>query len=244
MERSLLHWYCRRTIETLRYEGPHFLLWRIVQFCLSPIGTLGLVNFFQKDLTRPLRNIRPNVKLTVTQATESDIEPLATLVKRRRAHSKNPEQYSKLDIREKILQRFQRGCKCFVGKVRGEMVHYNWISFQWEESVPGARCFIHLRDDEALCNDAFTPEAWRGKSIHTAVNNEMLRFLQKTGYRRAYTAADAQNRSSQKALYRVGWTYSGTMLYFTPRRVDRAWICRINGTLDPFVEEQIPVHEP
>ncbi len=244
MERSLLRWYYKRTIETLRYEGPHFLLWRIVRKCLSPLGTLGLENFFQKDLNKPLRNIRANVELTVTQATESDIEQLATLVKERHGTWKNSERYSDLDIREMILQRFQRGCKCFVGKVGEDMVHYNWISFHWEESVPAARCFIHLRDDEALCNDGFTPEAWRGKSIHTAVNNEMLRFLQKTGYRRGYTTSATQNKSSQKALYRVGWTYSGTMLYFTPRRADKAWIYCIKGTLDPFVYKQIPVHEP
>ncbi|NIN00811.1 MAG: hypothetical protein GTO24_22840 [candidate division Zixibacteria bacterium] len=243
MQTSLLRWYCERTSETLRYEGPHYLFLRVLPLCLSPLGSLGLLNFFQKDLTEPLREVRAIVELTVGQATESDIDQLTRLVKKRYAHSKNLEWYSKLGIRNTILQRFKRGCKCFVGKVGKEIVHYNWIFFHWEETDPGMGCFIHLRDDEALCNDGFTAEGWRGKSVHTAVNNQMLRFLQQTGYRRAYTVAGTQNKSSQKALYRVGWAHSGTMLYFIPRGTKKTWIWRIKGSLGPFAEKQIPAYE-
>jgi hypothetical protein len=227
-------------IETLLYEGPQYVFLRMMPFLVSPLGSLGILNFFQKDLTEPLRGIRTNMNLVVSQATESDIEELTTLVKKRYAHSTNLEWYSKLGIRDTILQRFGRGCKCFIGKIGKEIVHYNWVFFHWEETEPGTGRFIHLKNDEALCNDGFTPEEWRGKSIHAAVNNQMLRFLKQTGYRKAYTVVGLQSRSSQKAIHRIGWIYSGTMLYFIPRRSERAWIWRMKGSVDPFVTEYIP----
>jgi hypothetical protein len=207
--------------------------------CFSPFGSLGLLNFFQKDLTKPLREIRAKVELTVGQATESEIDQLTNLVEMRYANSRSLEWYSKLGIRETIQQRFQRGCKCFVGKIGNEIVHYNWIFFHSEETEPGLGRFLLMKDDEALCNDGFTSEAWRGRSIHTKVNNEMLRFLQQTGYRRVYTIAGTQTKSSQKGLYRVGWEYSGTMLFFIPRGAQEGRIFRLRGSLDPFMEKPI-----
>jgi hypothetical protein len=235
METALWHHYYRRTVETLRYEGPHYVFLRALPVCFSPLGTLGLLNFFQKDLTEPVREIQAKVEITVSQATESDIDQITMLVKRRYAHSGTLEWYSKLGIRDTILERFQRGCKCFVAKIGEEIVHYNWIFFQREEVDPGTGLFIYLKDDEALCNDGSTSEAWRGKSIHTAVNNHMLRFLQRTGYRKAYTIVASQHKSSQKGLYRVGWTYSDSLLYFIFHRTKKCLKWRIRGSLFPFI---------
>ncbi len=240
MKRSLVEWYYRRATETLRYEGIHILLWRAVITFLSPLGSVGLVTFYQRDLTQPLKEILAKVEITICQAPESDVDHLVTLVARRYGPLKNLQWYSKLGIRDTILQRFRRGQRCFVAKIGTQIVHYNWIFFHWEESVAGTGRHIHLTHNEALCNDGFTIEAWRGKSIHTAVNNQMLRFLQQTGYRRAYTVVATDNKSSQKALHRVGWEPSGIMLYFIPHGAEKARIWRIKGTLDPFVRERIP----
>lgn len=239
MERSHLQWYYKRTMDTLRYEGIHILLWRTFKICLSPLGALGMVTLCRKDLTLPLREMRAKVEVTFGQATESDIEELTTLVVRRYG----PKAYKKRDMfRDKLLERFAHGNKCFVAKIGTEIVHYNWIFFQgWEHIVPGQ--FTHLKDDEAICEDGSTVEAWRGKSIHTAVNTQMLLFLKQSGYRRAYTTVNTDYKSSKKALYRVGWEISGTMLSFIPRGAKKGWIWRISGTLVPFVEKQIPEHQ-
>jgi len=240
MERSLLQWYYKRTMDTLRYEGIHILLWRTFKICLSPLGELGMVTLCRKDLTRPLREIRAKVEVTFGQATESDIEELTTLVVRRYG----PKAYKKRDMfRDELLERFANGNKCFVAKIGTEIVHYNWIFFQSGEYMLLPRRFTVLKDDEALCMDGVTVEAWRGKSIHTAVNTQMLLFLKKSGYRRAYTIVKTDYKSSKKTLYRVGWEISGTMLYFMPRGAEEAWIWRIRGTLVPFVEKQIPEHQ-
>jgi RimJ/RimL family protein N-acetyltransferase len=235
MGTALRHHYYRRTVETLRYEGPHYVFLRALPFCFSPLGSLGLLDFFQKDLTEPLREIRAKVDITVNQAAESDIDQISKLVERRYSNSGTLEWYSKLGVRDTILERFQRGSKCFIAKIGEEIVHYNWIFFHREEVDPGTGLFIYLKDDEALCNDGSTSEAWRGKSIHTAVNNQMLCFLQQKGYRKAYTIVASQHKASKKGLYRVGWAYSGTLFYFVFRRTKKCLKWWIRGTLDPFV---------
>ncbi|NIM98114.1 MAG: hypothetical protein GTO24_08565 [candidate division Zixibacteria bacterium] len=242
METSHLHWYYRQAIETLRYEGLQSVVWRMVVMCLSPFGFLRLVTFYQKDLTQPLKEIQAKVEITVGQANESDVDQLATLVARRYGPSKDlgPHKYKKLGIQGTILNRFRRGHRCFVGKIGSDIIHYNWIFFGWEELLGGVGRFIRLRNDEAFCDDAYTEEAWRGRAIHTVVQNQMLLFLQKAGYRRAYTIVGIDKKSALKTHHRLGWEPSGTMLCFTPRGAKKAWIWRIKGTLDPFVGESIP----
>lgn len=237
---SLLRWYFQRVVETLRYDGFPALLWRAIKVCLFRLGNPGMVNLCQKDLTQPMEEVKAKVELTVCQASQSDIDQLATLVSIRYGPTKNLEWYSKLGIRDTILQRFRWGHKCFVGKIGPEIVHYNWIFFRWGESIPGEGCFIHLKDDEALMDDSFTVERWRGRGIHTAVHNGMLLFLQQKGYRRAYTIVGINNKSSKKTHNRIGWEFSGTMLYFIPRGNKKVRIWRIKGILEPFIYERTP----
>ena len=242
MQRLLLHWYYDRTIETLRYQGFLSLFWRILKVCLSPLGFLDLRNFYQKDLTRPLRNVQAKVELTLNEATESDIEQLTALVSRRYGPVKDLEWYSQLGIRNTILKRFRQGPRCFVGRIGKQIVHYNWIFFHSQESVLGTGRFIHLRDDEALMDDAYTPEEWRGKAIHTAVHNQMLCFLQQAGYRKVYTVASAANKSSQKTHHRLGWEFCGTMLLFITHEAKQTWVWPIRGTIDRFMEDEVSIH--
>jgi len=71
----------------------------------------------------------------------------------------------------------------------------------------------------------------------------VLLFLQQSGYRRVYTLVDTDNKSSQKTHHHLGWEFSGTILYFIPRGAKKAWIWQLNGTLEPFAEDQMPVRE-
>ena len=240
MGRSSLQWYYKRSMETLRYEGFQVLLWRLLKMCLSPIGDLGIETLCHKDLTQPLGEIRAKVGVTFSQATESDIEVLTTLAVRRFG----PKASKKRDaLHEMLLQRFRDGNKCFVGKIGTEIVNYNWIFFNPVIAQYKTGYCIHLKNDEAHCDDAYTSEPWRGKGIHTAGQNQMLLFLQQAGYRRASTFVPTDGKSSKKTHHRLGWEFTGTMLYFIPRGAKKAWIWRVNGTLAHFVEEQIPVNE-
>ena len=241
MEETLPGRYLRRARETLRYEGLHFLLWRVVVKGLSPRGSLGMMSLLRKDLTRPLKKIPMNLDLTVCQATDADIEQLATLILIRHGRRKGLAPFMNQVLQERFSNLFRQGHRCFLGKIGPQIVHYNWIFFRWFESVTNTGRFVLLRDDEALLNDAYTSEQWRGKAIHTIVQHHMLLFLKKSGYRTAYTFAPTNNKSSLKTHHRLRWERSGIMVYFIPHGASEAKIWRLRGSLDPFAEQQIPL---
>jgi len=236
MERSQIRWYFRWGVDTIRYEGLHILLWRTLKLGLSPLGELGIVSFCRKDLTQPLGETQAKVDLIVSQATEADTDQLATLAAKRYSPKQKRELFKTWSIQETIRDRFQKGAKCFVGKIGAEMVHHNWIFFHRKEWLP--EYSIHLSDREALCDDAFTVEEWRGKAIHGAVHNQMLLFLQQSGFRTAYTYVYTDYNSSQKALRRLGWDFYGTLLYFSPHQSDKVLRWQVRGPLDPFVAKE------
>lgn len=241
MEETLPNRYLRRARETIRYEGLHFLPWRVVVKCLSPWGSLGMMSLLRKDLTCPLRKIPMKLDLTVCQATEADVEQLATLILIRHSRRRGLAPYMNQVLQDRFCHLFRQGHRCFLGKIGPQIIHYNWIFFRWFESVTNTGRFVLLRDDEALLNDAYTLDQWRGKAIHTIVQYHMLRFLQEAGYRMAYTFAPTNNKSSLKTHHRLSWERSGIMLYFIPHGAGEARIWRLRGSLDPFAEQQIPL---
>lgn len=237
MERSQIRWYFRRGVDTIRYEGLYIMLWRLLKLGLSPLGELAMVSFCRKDLTQPLGETRAKLHLIVSQAIEADIDQLATLVAKRYSPEWKRKLFTTRGIQDTIRDRFQQGAKCFVGRVGTEIVHYNWIFFHSKKSWLGHS--VHLGDGEALCDDAFTVEEWRGKGIHGAVNNHMLLFLQQSGFRTAYTRVNTDSISSKKALQRLGWNFYGTLLCFSPRQSDKVLTWQVRGPLDPFVAKEI-----
>jgi hypothetical protein len=194
-----------------------------------------LVTFFQKDLAQSLNEPKAPQGLTITLATVSDIPSLVNLMKERQKILEVDEVNIFEDL---VLSRFQRGGLCFLGKIGQEIIHYNWTSFNWEESLGGR--FAHLKPDEAFCLDAFTLKEWRGQGVYPAALYRMLQTLQEKGYRKAFTLVDTDNKSSIKPHYRQGWKPFGTVLCFTPRGTSKGRIWRINGDLSSLLEEQIP----
>jgi RimJ/RimL family protein N-acetyltransferase len=232
MERSQIRWYFRWGIDTIRYEGMHIFLWRVLRLGLSPLGELRAVSFCRKDLTQPLRETRAKVDLLICQATEVDIDQLAALVGKRWSPKQKLKLFKTKSIQETINEQFQQGAKCFIGKIENEIINYNWIFFHRKDY---GHYFIYLSEGEALCDDAFTVEEWRGKAIHGAIHNQMLLFLQQSGYCTAYTLVQTDNISSKKALQRLGWNFYGTLVYFSSNTSDKALSWQSHDPLDPFV---------
>ena len=223
---------------TYRYDGFVFLPWKLAVEALAPLGSLRLTSFYQKDLTRPLKKPSTKPGLTVCRAAMSDIDNLTTLAYERSDGEEGLKDFMHWRIQTKIVDLLRRGHLCFLGKVGEKVVHYNWIFFHWYDSILGR--YVHLMEDEAFLNDAYTAEPWRGKAIHTLVQYHMLLYLQKAGYRRAYTLAFTDNRSSLQTHDRLGWERTGLMLYFGTHKGNWLRFWRIRGTLDPFMERQIP----
>ena len=228
-----------RTLASLRYRvrysGLRGVLWRVFEDCLAPIGQVGLESICRKDLAVPLVDMTPRADVDISVATEDDIDQLVGLVESNWHDSDEVGPYTELGGRGTIVDRFQRGEKCFVAKIGTDIVHYNWIAFDREEAIAGTGLIVCLTDgQEAVCHDGFTVEAWRGMGIHPAVNSAMLRWLKESGYRYAYTVVGTVSRSSNITHHRLDWEFTGVMLYLISRRTGKARVWRLKGTLAPF----------
>lgn len=221
--------------QILRYNGPMVLLWRLLQRAVHHFGRLELVTIFKKDLSQPLKEVEGPPGITIAQAAESDVE---ALLRRMGERFRTQDMLKLKEYEDLIRRRIQKGSLCFLGKMGGEIIHYNWITFNWDESLGGR--FLHLQDDEALCLDGFTPEKWRGKGVHPVVHYQMLYFLQQNGYRKAFTLVDTDNKSSKKTHHLQGWLTLGVVLCFTPRKASKGWIWTLKGNLSDFLKDQPP----
>jgi len=232
---SRLRNFYRWASNILRYNGLLGLIWQLIRKIFHPFGDLGLVTFFEKDLIQPLKEVKAGAELTIVKAQESDMEPLIKLIGERYGSMKSSQ---RREVENRVLCRFQKGSLCFLGKIRNEVIHYAWISFNWDESLAGR--FLHLGIDEALYLDAYTVEKWRGQRIHPAVLHQMLYYLKQRGYRKVYALVDTDNKSSKKTHDLLAWTVFGNALGFTPRGASKGWIWRIKGSLAPFLEKKVP----
>jgi hypothetical protein len=221
---------------SLRHRFRHaraWTFWHLLARCASPFGSLELAFLYEMDLARPIDQFRAKVLVSVKLAAPQDVGELAAVL----AQSENLGNAEMPSLRQALLRRLAAGELCFLARSGTRIVHYNWISFRRKDSLAGR--MIVLGDDAAYCGGAYTVPGWRGYGIHTEVNAAMLRFLQQKDYRRAYTFAHADNRSSRKTIERVGWRRTGIMAAFTPRRNGRSRIWRISGTLEPFLGQRV-----
>ena len=79
-----------------------------------------------------------------------------------------------------FTRRLEAGFLCFLGRVEGRPVAYNWT--QYEPGEDGG-VYVDLRPDEVHCLDAYTIPELRGRNIHAALLREMLLFNDGLGYR-------------------------------------------------------------
>ncbi len=219
-----------------RYNGFWVLLWRLLRRTLHPLGTLELVTFFERDLTQPLQEVRTPQGITAGLAATSDI---GSLVKLREERNKVIQPAIIKQLENLVLSRLQKGGLCFTGKTGEKVVHYNWVSFNGEQTLKGR--FLRLKDDEAYCLDAFTLREWRGQGIYPFVHYQALRHLKEKGIRMAYTLVDADNKASKKTHVLQAWKPLGTVLSFIPQGASRGWIFPVKASLTRFLERKIPL---
>lgn len=232
MAGNQLRWLFEYGLNTIRYEGFHILCWRMLRWGISIFGDLRAISFCRKDLTRPLEKIKANTDLTICQATDADIDQLTALFEQRWSEKQKEKLFKNKSIKDTITEQLHQGSRCFLGKIGAETVHYNWVFFGRKDYE---HYYIQMRDNEALCDDGFTVNEWRGKGIHASVNNQMLHFLQQAGYRTAYTVVLTDNKSSKKALQRLGWDFYGSLIYFYSHATRKVMMWQIHPPLDPFI---------
>ncbi|HLI10379.1 MAG TPA: hypothetical protein VKY65_02160 [Alphaproteobacteria bacterium] len=237
--KARLIYYSRRAKDELRDGGLGILLWRILVKLLAPLGELSIDILYERDLGAEIAPISARADLTIRHATEADIDAILALEEwpvseDSEAADEDGENEDGEDalslVRRVYRDRLARGEICFLAYVGAELVHSNWMCRKWGEAVPGHP--VVLLPGEIYETDAFTAQAWRRYGIQKFVHNEMLRFAQSSGYRRAYTMANFERLRSRKGSLRLGYTRYGVVLWFLPRRTWRIVMIRLSGRLD------------
>jgi GNAT superfamily N-acetyltransferase len=210
-------------------------LWHAVARLISPLGTLSVEVLLERDLRDPIEPVSATIEVTVRQAEEQELDRITHL------YSRDPYLYlgeaaagtaGEREALESYRQRMRRGEKCFMALVDGEIVHVNWICFEWGEAIPGHPFFP--RTGEVYTTDGFTAEQFRRRNIHAVVLGAMLRYAQQAGYRTAYTVARLDRHDVFHAFPQLGWRVAGKLLCFTPRGAQTAWILRRSGRIHGF----------
>jgi len=168
---------------------------------------------FMLDLRRPLPSLRPPTGVTIAPATPEQVLDVVQL-RRREANDDRAVLYR---------DRLQRGQKCFVAAIDGEVVGCNWTCFGTE---PDGSLVYELGSDEVLTADAYTSVAHRGRSIHAALLHAMLAWAQQAGYARAYTYRTLGNPAPLKALRLLNWQPTGGLRYIV---LSSSWLYRCTG---------------
>jgi GNAT superfamily N-acetyltransferase len=189
-----------------------------------PLRRAQLEAIVRRDLTQPIPAASARVPLeTFVASREETLEEITRVWQ-----STDPAEQERL-ARALFTRRLEAGFVCFVGRVEGRAVAYNWT--QYEPGEDGG-FYVDLRPDEVHCLDAYTVPELRGRNIHAALLREMLLFNAGLGYRYAYSRYTVTNRQSPKAHRRLGWERTGTMLLAA--RASGIRVVRLAGSTHPW----------
>lgn len=187
------------------YENSRRQIGRAIRRIANMFGNFELSVVYAMDLKSPLREYKARVPFDLSQATLEDVDELVDL---------NP--YHNRGV---IMGRMRAGAKCFVARVDGKIIGYNWIAFR---AVRDDDFIVKLKDDDVYCLDALVASAYRGNGIHTELLFAMLAYAQQSGFSHAYTRVSAMHRDSWKTHLRLGWNEIGTIYFFRPKFISNA----------------------
>jgi len=172
---------------------------RGIRYIVRPFGQFDLSVVYAMDLTQPLKEFKARIPIGISHADEDDIDELLDM---------NP-----YHNRQVIAGRLRAGAKCFVARIDGRIIGFNWIGFN---SVRDDEFNVRLKQNDVYCLDARVAENFRGMGIHTELLFAMLVYSRHCGFKTAYTRVSAMHRDSWKTHLRLGWREVGTTYFFNP----------------------------
>ncbi|HLG65781.1 MAG TPA: GNAT family N-acetyltransferase [Ktedonosporobacter sp.] len=122
-----------------------------------------------------------------------------------------------------VLQRFERGCKCYLGKIEREIATYGWVSFA-DEHIGELDLTIRMPANNAYIWDCATLPAYRGLRLYPALLAYILNELEAEGIVRVWIGADEDNVASQKGMALAGFRPMIDIGLFHQETGPRAWI--------------------
>lgn len=168
----------------------------LLRLALRPLRArvdVGLI--FHYDLTVPVPDFRADIPVEMKRADSAEVQEAARLA--------DPL------LAEKFAARLADGMACYVAKVEGRVIAYNWVRFRSGEDEGDT---IVLGSREVYATDAFTAPEFRGRKVHPQTLAFIMQTAKANGYRDIWTLVSAPRRNSWKTHRRLGWRRSGIVL--------------------------------
>jgi hypothetical protein len=160
-------------------------------------------------------------KLSMAWKPELDEYESGFLLKRDMSEVANCEEWLSEAL---LLDRLQRGLKCFAVKHRGRIVSYLWCAFE-EINDP---CYqMNLGKNEVHLFNAYTLPEYRGKNLAPFMRHQCYDALNDTGIEKFYSLCDVFNTPSMRYRKKMNASIQKLGFYFAlGDKYSRHWILK------------------
>jgi phospholipase/carboxylesterase len=128
-----------------------------------------------------------------------------------------------LDDQAVVLQRFDNGRHCYVGRIEGRLVTYGWVTFD-EEDIGELSLSIRLKAGEAYIWNCATLPVYRGQRLYPALLAHIVGGLHHQGLRRVWIGTETDNLPSQSGIVLAGFQPIGDVVISRVLTMRRAWM--------------------
>lgn len=106
--------------------------------------------------------------------------------------------------REHVLNRFDRGERCFAILEKGNIVTYLWAAFK-ERNMTETRLNIQLKPNQSWFYNALTMKEARGKGYYPNLIRCMAKTLQNDGISEIFIDVEGENTASIRGVEKAGF---------------------------------------
>jgi GNAT superfamily N-acetyltransferase len=128
-----------------------------------------------------------------------------------------------LDDQAVVLQRFDNGRHCYLGRIEGTLATYGWVTFD-EEGIGELSLSIRLKAGEAYIWNCATLPAYRGQRLYPALLVHIVGELHHQGLHRVWIGTDTNNLPSQSGIVLAGFQPIGDVVISRVLTMRRPWM--------------------
>jgi GNAT superfamily N-acetyltransferase len=122
-----------------------------------------------------------------------------------------------------VVQRFDNGRHCYVGRSEGRLATYGWVTFD-EEDISELGLSIRLKAGEAYIWNCATLPAYRGQRFYPALLRYIVDELHHQGLHRVWIGTDTDNLPSQSGVILAGLQPIGDVFISRVLTMRRLWL--------------------
>jgi RimJ/RimL family protein N-acetyltransferase len=129
------------------------------------------------------------------------------------AHVHLLEEAWALDVKV-MTERFERGDRCYIARLRGRLVHYSWFQTSGWHPIEPAGVTVLVKPREAWTYHCYTNAEARGLGIYPLALSRILREAHGAGIQTVWIYTSHKNRPSQRGIERAGYELNQTLRAF------------------------------